>query len=260
MQKLQRAFRDLRRDAPEYDFFAVQTETQRTLPGPAEARPTAAGEALPSRNEGRNGTEALPETEEEPRSLLPAGPLHAVEIRPRRSRVERLGRRALRALAHDANGVSIAEDVSWEWIVREGPATLEPNGPKAVVAALDIAGDVRIALTARHAGRTAEAEAVVQIVDDLGCADQSAGIPEPQFVEDPHGEWRSRLADGRWEVNQGHRDFLAVAGQPRRKLRYLAALLAKEVVVHSFPLPQGGALLERLVSVLTLTEPRLERG
>jgi len=51
-----------------------------------------------------------------------------------------------------------------------------------------------------------------------------------------------------------------VAGQPRRKLRYLAALLAKEVVVHSFPVPQGGVLLERLVSVLTLTEPRLERG
>jgi hypothetical protein len=47
---------------------------------------------------------------------------------------------------------------------------------------------------------------------------------------------------------------------PRRKLRHFAALLAKGVVVHSFPVPQGGALLERLVSVLTLTEPRLERG
>jgi len=57
-----------------------------------------------------------------------------------------------------------------------------------------------------------------------------------------------------------HRDFLSVESASRRKLRYLAALLAKGIVVHSFPLPQGGALLERLVSVLTLTERRLERS
>jgi len=256
MQKLQRAFRD----APEYDFFAVQSEALRTLPGPLEPRPAAEGEASAPTPEARTVAAALAEEKEEPRSLLPAGPLHTVEIRPGRSRVERLGRRALRAVARDANGVSITESVAWEWLVHEGPATLEPSGPRVVVAALDLAGEARIAVAATHAGRTVQAEAVVQVVDDLGGADLRAGIPEPQFVEDPHGDWRSRLADGRWEVNQGHRDFLAVAGQSRRKLRYLAALLAKEVVVHSFPLPQGGALLERLVSVLTLTEPRLERG
>jgi hypothetical protein len=61
-------------------------------------------------------------------------------------------------------------------------------------------------------------------------------------------------------VNAGHRDFVSVEGAPRRKLRYLAALLAKEVVLHSYPLPQGGMLLERLVSVLTVAERRLERG
>jgi hypothetical protein len=61
-------------------------------------------------------------------------------------------------------------------------------------------------------------------------------------------------------VNGAHPDFVAAAGAPRRKLRYLAALLAKEVVLHSFPVPQGGMLLERLVSLLALAEPRLERG
>ena len=77
---------------------------------------------------------------------------------------------------------------------------------------------------------------------------------------DPRGDWRSRLADGRWEVNAAHRDYLSVEGSPRRKLRYLAALLAKEIVLHSYPTPQGGTLLERLVAVLTVTERRLERG
>ena len=62
-----------------------------------------------------------------------------------------------------------------------------------------------------------------------------------------------------WEVNRAHPDFAGAAETPRRKLRYLAALLAKEVVLHSFPQPLLGAALERLVEVLTLTERRLER-
>jgi hypothetical protein len=61
-------------------------------------------------------------------------------------------------------------------------------------------------------------------------------------------------------VNAGHRDYLSVERTARRKLRYLAALLAKEIVLHSYPAPQGGMLLERLVSVLTVAERRLERG
>jgi hypothetical protein len=44
-----------------------------------------------------------------------------------------------------------------------------------------------------------------------------------------------------------------------RTLRYLTALLAKEIVRHSFPHPQHAAVLERMVEVLTITERRLER-
>lgn len=65
---------------------------------------------------------------------------------------------------------------------------------------------------------------------------------------------------GRWEVNSGHADFRTAAETARRKLRYLTALLAEEVVLHSFPAPQLAPALERLVEVLTITERRLERG
>jgi hypothetical protein len=120
-------------------------------------------------------------------------------------------------------------------------------------------GRVRVGVTARKEGREAAAEGTVEVVDEVGAVGPRAGIPQPTFVADRHAEWRSRVAGGRWEVNSAHRDFLSVENAPRRKLRYLAALLAKEIVVHSFPLPQGGALLERVVSVLTLAERRLER-
>lgn len=265
MAKLQRAFRDLRRDAPEYDFFAVHAPAQRTLPGRAEPVAGVEGAAVAGAGEKAPLEDgSVPEAEDdaalEPRSLLPPGPLHEVEIKPARIRIERLGRRAVRAVARDTNGTVVSEEVSWEWRVADGPVTIEPDGARAVVAAHDVAGEALVEVSARQAGTVVEGRCTVLVVDDLGGIDRSAGIPEPQFVEDPHGDWRSRFDDGRWQVNSAHRDFLVVAGQPRRKLRYLAALLAKEVVVHSFPLPQGGALLERLVSVLTLTEPRLERG
>jgi hypothetical protein len=84
-----------------------------------------------------------------------------------------------------------------------------------------------------------------------------AFIPQPEFVNEPTG--RSRFRDGQWQVNAGHRDYLIASESSRRKLRYLTALLAKEIVLHFFPHPQHATVLERMVEVLTITERRLER-
>jgi hypothetical protein len=117
---------------------------------------------------------------------------------------------------------------------------------------------IALAVVARKDGREAAAEATVEVVEESKAGRRARH--RACVRRGPRGEWRSRMADGRWEVNAGHRDFLSVEAAPRRKLRYLASLLAKEVVLHSYPMPQGGMLLERLVAVLTVTERRLERG
>ena len=85
-------------------------------------------------------------------------------------------------------------------------------------------------------------------------------IPEPVFIDEPGSTWRSRMLDGCWEVNSGHPDFRAASEAPKRKLRYLTALLGKEIVLHSFPAPQLAPALERLVGILAITDRRLERG
>jgi hypothetical protein len=38
-----------------------------------------------------------------------------------------------------------------------------------------------------------------------------------------------------------------------------SGLLAEEIVLHSFPHPQHGMVLERMVEVLTITDRRFER-
>jgi hypothetical protein len=258
VQKLERAFRDLPREAPEYDFLAVSA-----WGGDAEH---ASGEATAV--EGLAVGPAARAAEEEelidarPGSvarLFPAGPLAHVEIVPGRARVERWGERRLRARCTDADEARVG-GVECVWSVLEGPGSVDSSGATdAVFRAMGEVGRVRVGVTARKEGREAAAEGTVEVVDQVGAVGPRAGIPQPTFVADRHAEWRSRVAGARWEVNSAHRDFLSVENAPRRKLRYLAALLAKEIVVHSFPLPQGGALLERVVSVLTLAERRLER-
>src|SRR2546429_385677 len=71
-------------------------------------------------------------------------------------------------------------------------------------------GGARAGVGARHEHRDASAEADVEVVEEIASGEPRTGIPEPAFVADPRGEWRSRIADGRWEVNTAHRDHLSV--------------------------------------------------
>lgn len=73
----------------------------------------------------------------------------------------------------------------------------------------------------------------------------------------PAAAWRSRLVDGRWQVNSGHREFRAIADRPTLKLRYLALLFAKEVVLRSSQDPRLEAPLEQLVEVAAYADRRL---
>ena len=271
LRQLEKIFRDVPRVAPEYDFFAVRTAAD-ALPGAATAQSEGSTQA-----DGSDGAEppvpgaalsvadaavvAEPVGEEdEPRSLFPAGALSTLEIIPAATRVERSGRRALRAVARDADGIRIERELAIEWTVLAALGRCEPpSGARVHFEAANAVGDATVVATAHEGERTARAEATVQVVESRERDASRAGIPEPAFVSEPMADWRSRMRDGRWEVNSGHRDYAAAGETPRRKLRYLATLLAKEVVLHSFPGPQFGYALERLVEVLTITEPRLER-
>jgi hypothetical protein len=264
LKQLQRAFRDLPSLAPEYDFFAVRDEAER-MPAGGGAEVTAAGGqaeapvgvAEPQPGEFPQPSE--PGEADEPAELFPPGPLVTVEIVPPSARVPLLSTRRFRARPRAADGREIREGVDFLWSCSSDQSQIEGDGAHATFRAGEELETLAVWVVATQGERRTSAEAAVEVVEEPPEPAPQAGIPQPEFVNEPTGNWRSRFRDGQWQVNAGHRDYLIASESSRRKLRYLTALLAKEIVLHSFPHPQHAAVLERMVEVLTITDRRLER-
>jgi hypothetical protein len=265
LKQLQRAFRDLPRLAPEYDFFAVRDEAARLPAGggatsdqggsQGDQAPSGVAESPPGEYpEASESTSA-----EEPAELFPPGPLATVEVVPPSARVPLLGTRRFRARPRAADGREIREGVDFLWACSSDLCQIEGDGAHAMFRAGEELETLTVWVVATQDDRRTSAEANVEVVEERVEPAPQAGIPQPEFVNEPTGNWRSRFRDGQWQVNAGHRDYLIAGESSRRKLRYLTALLAKEIVLHSFPHPQHAVVLERMIEVLTITERRLER-
>jgi len=74
---------------------------------------------------------------------------------------------------------------------------------------------------------------VVEVLAEIPSRGADEGIPEPELVDHPGAAWRSRMIEGRWRVNVGHAEYRAIADRSGLKLRYLAMLFAKEIVLLS---------------------------
>ena len=265
LKQLQRAFRDLPRLAPEYDFFAVRDEAERmtagsgtdTAPATGADEQASAGVAEPAPGGFLEPSEQA--EAEEPVELFPPGPLATVETVPPSARVPLLGTRRFRARPRAADGREIREGVHFLWACSSDHSQIEGDSAHAALRAGEELETLTVWVVATQGERRTSAEATVEVVEERPEPAPSAGIPQPEFVNEPTGNWRSRFRDSQWQVNAGHRDYLIASESSRRKLRYLTALLAKEIVLHSFPHPQHAAVLERMVEVLTITERRLER-
>lgn len=207
--------------------------------------------------------------------LFPPGPLHHVLIQPAQLRLPCGGRRRARCLPCDASGRPLDRPVEIAWTLAGPVGRLDPpaaDGIEVTVCAGEDPGRGWLRVTASErglaaegleaaglaaAGLAAEAEAPVEVLEVLGPSRSAEGIPVPVLVDDPGGAWRSRWLDDRWEVNVAHRDYRAVADRPAWKLRYLAALFAKEIVLRSSGDPRLAAPLEQLVEVFSFADRRL---
>jgi hypothetical protein len=193
--------------------------------------------------------------------LFAPGPLAAVSIAPRRIQVRAGGERRVQARPVDAEGRPVREGVRLEWSLDHPAFAVRGSGARpAVTAAAElIAGaEATLCLVARQGDRAATARApVAAAVAGEGAARGAVGIPRPELVDAPGAAWRSRMSGGTWQVNAGHEDYGAL-GEGRGRLRYLVALLGKEIVAATYSQPGAGELLEHLVAVLAHAERNLQ--
>lgn len=248
VKDIRRMFRRLPRALPHYALFDVRDGARTRSAAPSAGEPLGAPDASAGVVAEPSSPPPAPSA---PDLLYPPGPLASVEIRPKRSVIPVEGSRRLRAVARDADGRELAEGVEFSWRL-DGPGTLDPEGAAAVYLAPGESCEARAIVVAAQRDVRAEAAAELRAADvDEPEEHGGTGVPDPEPVAAPAEEWRSRLAEGHWQYNTGHRDYLAVRDDARRRLRYLVHLFAKEIVLRNFGEPGDAVLLERMVQVLT---------
>ncbi len=262
VRDLQWAFRDFYRQRPRYTLLPVEGRAGEQS-GPAASGATARGEEVgPAAPEtGEPVEESAPEEPSPPvADLFPPGPLAQVRLTPSAVRVECGGQRRVRARALDGAGRQLEAPVTYTWSLAGPVGRLEhseTNPAEALLLAAASPALGALSVVARSEGNEVFAEAPVEVAEELPAAHSEEGIPEPELVDQPGAGWRSRILDDRWQVNAGHPEFRAIADNTALKLRYLAMLFAKEVVLRSEQDPRLENPLEQMVEVAAYADRKL---
>jgi hypothetical protein len=263
MQDLRRALKGLRNRLPQYELPAVAS-------GEAEMRDAAEAGIAPSGAEGAAGDGAGEERDESSPGrdrtldLFPPGPLFAIRISPPEIALAPGRERRVLGVGVDESGRRVLGDVDIVWSTVSPVLSIAGEGRRpAVQASAEARAGSRFSLVAegRQGQHTARGEAAVVIIEaEEPGAGIGFGIPEPELVDDAGATWRSRFDGRRWQVNASHDDYVALHGDAKARLRYLLALLAKEIAQRTHGVPGSEAALESLVEILAHAERNLRGG
>lgn len=260
LRAIQKAFREalLVLPAEEYDWYDVAGRDMRGV------RPSGAGVAIDA---GTAQAQEHADLEEAPQKQFFefAGPLYSVRIAPTSCVVPVNTIRHLRAVARDRARHLVESGVAFAWSILEGAGVLEDESNEvATYRAPAEPGLVRVRVTATQGEVTCAAEAAITVTATLERETREPsgarqGLPGYTYERAPAELWRSRY-DAEHNlivINNAHRDFVYAARSKSLKLRYIARLYAKEMVLKSFPGAPAEQLLERLLELALYTEENL---
>ena len=182
------------------------------------------------------------------------GILETVSISPRVATLNPGERKVFTVRAFDARGAVIPIEVDYIWQVPGKLASIEPEDSRATLEAGPAEGEGKIVVLAHKENKRARAEARFTISK----ASKKVGsrrLPHPEPIS-RHGEqWRSRYVSARnvIEYNTSHPNYTAANERgTKSRIRYIALLIAKELVLQNFRgMIKEGPLLERMVEVVT---------
>lgn len=265
LRTIHKAFREalLALPAEEYDWFDVR---DRAASG-ASTQAGVAGIVAPAADAGQDAAEAEAEAAASPQRPFFefAGPLYRVQIAPA-SCVLPVGKsRTLRAVSRDRSRRSVEDGLAFHWKIVAGGGSLEnADGEIVTYTASAEPALTKLALEVTQHDIVCVAEALVTVTDSLlpesrVPSSPHKGLPGYTFERAPGRLWRSRFnaEQNVIVVNNGHRDFVYASRSRALKLRYIARLYAKELVLQNFPGESADRLLERLIELSLYTEENL---
>jgi hypothetical protein len=261
LSELRRALRGLRARLPQYELPKVEEAPSPTGTTPVADGTGASSVGLPLADHEATSVSDAGEPDREQPSLFPPGPLAQVRISPGEIVVQAGRERRVEAVATDRDGRRPAGEISLSWSRDNEAVSIVGTGMRPFIrvqhdARAGLRTEIRV--TATQGPERAEAAATVLVADRPDSpTDLTAGVPEPELVDDPGGRWRSRFDGQRWQVNASHDDYIALRGEPRTRLRYLLALFAKEVALRAHGVPGSEEALESLVEILAHAERNL---
>ena len=195
------------------------------------------------------------------------GPLHKARILPASSIVKVGGGKKLRLVARDRKGSVIDGGLSVRWRIDDGCGSLDAEeGEFSAFYAPDEPCVAEIQAEISQGEVQLSAEARITVVDTLLADDDSQGgtserkgLPSYTFKHAAGELWRSRFVETQnlIFINNGHADYVYAAKTKIRKLRYIAKLYAKELVLTNFPGLDRELLLERLIELQLYVEENL---
>jgi len=194
------------------------------------------------------------------------GPLYRLLISPRSARVLVGESTKLHAIARDKSKRVIDSGVDFEWELLEGAGSIAPsNGEFVDYSASSEPQVVLVEATARQGEVVLTAQATITVAAELLArqgGDEVAfknGLPGYTYRRAAGEPWRSRyeIPESLIVINNGHADFIFASRLESTKLRYIARLYAKEIVLANFPGASSEELLERMVELTLYVEDNL---
>lgn len=275
LRSIQKALKEalLALPAEEYDWFNVRDgEDPRLRPAAKaeddEAAPLSADDGSLARTGGgeqsQNGDEDNGERQRE--FFECAGPLFSVKISPASSVLPVGGTRNFRAVSRDKSRRVVEANLTHHWSITEGEGQLENAGSEIITFhAPAEPGLTKLSLFVTQGDVRCEAEALVTSTESLVPESKTPaagkqGIPGYTYQKAPGELWRSRY-DAEQNVvviNNGHRDFVYASRNKALKVRYIARLFSKELVLRNFVGTSADQLLERLIELTLYTEENLK--
>jgi hypothetical protein len=265
LRSIQRAFQEalLALPAEEYDWFAIRA---RDAAGPLRRRDT--DESAPIQEGAQSSadhTAVAGEGEAQKQFFEYAGPLFGVSVSPASCVLPVNQSRTLRAVPRDRTRRLVETGLAFRWQIAEGQGRLEnAEGEIVTFHAPAEPGLARLNVSVTQDAIECSAEAMITVTDTLlpeskEPASVRQGLPGYTFQRAPGELWRSRYdaAQNVIVVNNGHRDFVYAARSRALKLRYIARLFAKELVLRNFPGHSPEQLLERMIELSLYTEENL---